>query len=65
MFIFHARQQVGAAVGIQIGLVNQKLLLENEHLAAENRHICLPVCAFPIQSARLWLRSASRRFGRS
>jgi hypothetical protein len=38
MFIFYARQQVGVAVGIVTGLVDQKLLLQNEYneyLAAE------------------------------
>jgi hypothetical protein len=32
MFIFYVRQQVGVAVGIVTGLVNQKLLLQNESM---------------------------------
>ena len=44
------------------GLVNQKLLLQNEYLAAENRILRAhlpPVCAFRIPSDPPWLKSAS------
>jgi len=44
------------------GLVNQKLLLQNEYLAAENRILPLAsasLSAFPIQSARPWLGRGS------
>src|SRR5713226_6167368 len=44
------------------GLFNQKLLLQNDYLAAENRILRAtfpPVCAFPIPSAPLSLRSVS------
>lgn len=37
MLILHARQQVGAAAGVRNGLVNQRLLVQNEYLIAENR----------------------------
>lgn len=32
----HAREQVGSAVAYITGLIIQKLLLQNEYLAAEN-----------------------------
>jgi hypothetical protein len=53
------------------GMVNQKLLLENEYLAAENRILRAhtPVCAFRIPSDRPSLKSANgsagMRFSRS
>jgi len=43
------------------GLVNQRLLLQNEYLVAENRILRSPLPSrlrFPIRSAPLWLRSA-------
>jgi len=50
------------------GLVNQKLLLQNEYLAAESRilraSLPAPVCGFPIQSDRPPLK-ISKRLGRA
>jgi len=37
MDIPHARPQMGSPAGVRQGLVNEKLLLQNEYLAAENR----------------------------
>jgi hypothetical protein len=72
MFIFYARQHVGVAVGIVTGLVNQKLLPRmntSQPKIGSSARICMPVCSFPMQSARPWLRSASglaeRTFSRS
>ena len=37
MFIFHRRQQVRGLLASVTGLNNQKLVVQNENLAAENR----------------------------
>ena len=37
MDVPHARQQMARLLSYVTGLVNQKLLLQNEYLAAENR----------------------------
>jgi hypothetical protein len=37
MDVPHAREQMDSAVGVRYRLVNQKLLLQNEYLVAENR----------------------------
>jgi hypothetical protein len=41
MDIPHARPQMGSPAGVRQGLVNEKLLLQNEYLAAENRIVVL------------------------
>ena len=53
---------MGPVLAYVTGLVNQKLLLQNEYLAAENRILRAhlpPVCGFPIPSDLRLLRSAN------
>ena len=66
MFVHHARQQMGAQVADATGLVNQRLLLQSECLAAENRILCshLPPRLRLSDPERSTLAEIGKRFGR-
>jgi putative transposase len=66
MFVHDAGQQMGAAVGVYHGLVNQRLLLQCEYLAAENRILRsqLPARLRLSDPERATLAEIGKRLGR-
>src|SRR5437867_7957784 len=67
MDVPNAKQQVGSAVGVRTGLVNQKLLLQNEYLIAENRILRahLPARVRLSDRERSTLAEIGKRLGRA
>ena len=56
MRLSNARKQMGAPAGHVTGLVNQRLLLQNEYLAAEHPAISLPCPYAPFRSREIHSR---------